>query len=746
MMQSNRFFSQCFSAFSVCRAILVVFLACIGCSNTFAQPVADPIAYVNPFIGTGGHGHTFPGATLPFGFVQVSPDTDDKGWDWSSGYHYSDSSIMGFSHTHLSGTGISDLADVLVMPYIGKIRLLPGEKHDLEADGYRSAFRHDTEIASPGYYAVTLEKHGIRAELTCTEQVAYHRYTFPETDSAQILVDLLHGLDRHRSWLTERVLDAEIRVLDAYTLTGYRISSGWANVQPVYFEIRFSQPMTALGLATHEVFRPGSTLARGRNVKAVLSFAAKAGIPVEMQVSLSPVPFSVRRPAHDARLSFNDIRRKAEQAWREALSAIRIEAPDSVKTIFYTALYHTAMAPNRLWHPDGSPDLSTLSQWDVYRAAFALHTIIRPQLVDELLQAMLQAYHKNGYLPVWKLWHDEVNCMIGTPSVPMVVEAVLKGHSAKAEELYEAVYTTLTTDNPVAPWSLFDRYGYVPNDVGELFSVSKTLEMCYANGCAALLARQRGDSTRLAFYEKRAGYYRNLFDSDSGFFRGKDRQGRWTSPFDPTVTNEQDFVEATPWQYLFHLQHDVEAMIQLHGSRQGFADKLDALFQAGPAKIDEHILDITGLMGQYAHGNEPSHHVAYLYNYAGQPWKTQSLVRDISTRFYTAQPEGLCGNEDAGQMSAWYIFSALGFYPVHPASGMYDLGAPLVEKARIQLPSGKSVSIQARPYGDAYRYVQSVSWNGKRLMTAQLSHVELMQGGELIFEMRSQPLNKAQTK
>jgi len=743
-MQSNRFFSQCLNASFGCRAIIFVFLACFGCSNTFAQPSDDPIRWVNPFIGTGGHGHTFPGATLPFGFVQVSPDTDDKGWDWSSGYHYADSSIMGFSHTHLSGTGISDLADVLVMPYIGKIRLQPGEKHEPMADGYRSAFDHASEVASPGYYAVTLQKHGIRAELTCSQQVAYHRYTFPDTDSARILVDLLHGLDRHRSWLTERVLDSEIRVKDAYTLSGYRISSGWSNVQPVYFEIRFSQPMTDFGLATHEVFRPGSTLARGRNVKAVFTFAARASIPIEMQVAISPIPFTLRQPEQDDRLSFDAIRRKAEQQWREALSLIQIAAPDSVKTIFYTALYHTAMAPNRIWNMDGQPDFSTLSQWDVYRAAFALHTIIRPSLVDELLDAMLRAFRQNGYLPVWKLWHDEVNCMIGTPSVPMVVEALLKGHSAKADALYEAVHATLTTDNPVAPWTFFDRYGYVPNDVGELFSVSKTLEMCYANGCAALLALQRGDSLRYAFYQQRAGYYQHLFDAETGFFRGKDSRGNWTTPFDPAVTNEQDFVEATPWQYLFHLQHDVEAMIRLHGGKQGFADKLDALFRAGPATIDEHILDITGLIGQYAHGNEPSHHVAYLYNYAGQPWKTQSLVRDISTRFYTAQADGLCGNEDAGQMSAWYIFSALGFYPVHPASGVYDLGAPLVEKAWIQLPSGKSVTIQSRPYGAQYRYVKSVSWNGQRLREAKIPHAELMQGGALVFEMSTQPVKHAQ--
>lgn len=704
---------------------------------------AQATTMVNPFIGTGGHGHTFPGACMPFGLVQVSPDTDDSGWDWSSGYHYSDSTIMGFSHTHLSGTGISDLADVLVMPYTGKIRLQPGPKDGTDPDGYRSGFHHLDEVAAPGYYGVRLSKHDIGVELTASEQVAFHRYTFPATDSARILVDLLHGLDRHRSWLTERVLDSEIRVLNDSTIVGFRHSSGWANVQKLYFEIRFSRPMTEFGLAIHDVFRPGSTLARGRNVKGVFTFDTRQLPVLEMQVAISPVAFDRHNPWQDAPASFDEARQQSQEAWEKELSVIEIEAPDSVKTIFYTALYHTAMAPNRIRDDKGQATWTTLSQWDVYRAAFSLHTLIRPWLATELADGMLRDFQENGYLPVWKLWQDEVNCMIGTPSVPIAAEAILKGLAKDPDALYRAIQSTLSTDNPVAPWSLFDRYGYIPNDRGELFSVSKTLEMCYANACAALLAHQRLDKDASAAYRLRSENYRNLFDAETGFFRGKDSKGTPTSPFDPAVTNEADFVEATPWQYLFHLQHDIPAMIKLHGGIAGFAEKLDGLFQAEAGKVDAHILDITGLIGQYAHGNEPSHHVAYLYNYAEQPWKTQKLVRDICQKFYTAQPDGLCGNEDCGQMSAWYIFSALGFYPVHPASGRYDLGAPQVQNARIALGGGRFFEVRTRNFSPDNVYVKSVRLNGQRLERPWITHGEITQGGTLIFEMSSHPVSDA---
>ncbi len=700
----------------------------------------SPVDFVDPFIGTAGHGHTYPGATLPHGGVQLSPDTGDEGWDWCSGYNYADRSIMGFSHTHLSGTGISDLADILLMPYTGAVQLYPGTKEDPDS-GFRSRFDHATELAEPGYYAVTLADFGIRAELTADERRGYHRYTFPASDSARIAVDLLHGLDRHRTWLTERVLDAELRVVDSVTLAGFRISSGWANVQRVYFELKFSQPFREFGLATNGTYRPDSRLARGRDVRGTVGFSTTEGGQVEVVATISHEPFPHNSVGGAAGAgSFAEARTAARQAWSTALSPITIEAPDSVKTIFYTALYHTALSPNRLVGAAGDTVLTTLSQWDTYRAAFALNTLIRPTLTEDILVALLDGYRQNGYLPVWKLWEDEVNTMIGTPSVPIVVEGLRKGFGSEiADALYAAVQVSLTTDNPVAPWSYFDRYGYVPNDVGELFATSKTLEMCYANACAAELARLRGDTTSARPYARRATYYASLFDPTTGFFRGKNRAGEMNPDFNPTITNEAEFVEATPWQYNFHLQQDPAALADLHGGTAQLSAKLDELFATDDVTIDQHILDITGLIGQYAHGNEPSHHVAYLYNSVGEHHKTQERVGEICRRFYTAQPDGLCGNEDCGQLSAWYVFSALGFYPVHPASATYELGIPQVESAALTVGGDRSFTITAAPYGPDYRYVRAVYLNGVRMRTSTLTHTAIVAGGTLRFELSTTP-------
>ena len=440
----------------------------------FAQ---SPVSYVDPFIGTGGHGHTYPGASLPFGGVQLSPDTDDHGWDWCSGYNFRDSSIMGFSHTHLSGTGIADLADILVTPYVGAPRY--------ERGAARSAFRHATEVASPGYYAVTLDDHDIRAELTAGPMTGYHRYTFPASAEAKITLDLTHGIDRDRTWLVERTLDAELRVVDSVTLAGYRMSTGWAHLQPVYFIAKFSKPPAGWGLVNGGVYRRGSELARGRAVQGVFDFRTAAGEAVELAVTISrePFPEGYRAPEPAFDRAAND----AKANWANTLGTIEIEADPIIRTTFYTALYHASLAPNQLIDGRGDTLVSTFSQWDSYRAAFALNTLLRPGMVDDLLDNLLRAYDKNGYLPVWELWGEEVNCMIGTPSVPIVVEALNKGHDRRRSQLEEAIWATLHTDNPVAPWSRYDRFGYVPTGVGEIFSVSKTLEMAYANACAGSL-------------------------------------------------------------------------------------------------------------------------------------------------------------------------------------------------------------------------------------------------------------------
>lgn len=709
-------------------------------------------------IGTGGHGHTFPGATVPFGLVQLSPDTDDKGWDWCSGYHYQDTSIMGFSHTHLSGTGISDLADILIMPYIGKIHLQPGDK-DGANEGFRSAFSHDDETAEPGYYAVRLKKHQIYAELTASHHTGVHRYTYPATDSARVIVDLVHGLDRHRSWLTERVLESSLRVIDSVTVAGSRISSGWANVQPVYFIIRFSKPFRENGMSLHDVYRQGANMMRGRHVKGVFTFSMEEGEKLEIAVQISDR--SIPESAFVMN-SFDQVKNNARELWLNEMGKINLEADDTIKQIFYTALYHSAMAPNRLGAEnmedlqqtsDYDDEYGTLSQWDTYRAAFALNTLLRPEIVKGMIGTMLRATRKNGYLPVWKLWHDDVHCMIGVPSVPVIAEAAVKGYGHdRLPEIKDAIAMTMCHDNPVAPWSVLDRYGYIPVHSGEMFTVSKTLEMAYASACARdfMVNYFPEQEEIIGILSKRAGYYKNIFDPETGFFRGKDGAGKWVFPFDPAVTAEESFVEATPWQYLFHAHHDVDGMMALHGGREGFIRKLDSLFLAGQGKIDNHILDITGLIGQYAHGNEPCHHVAYLYNTAGQPWKTQEKIYDILTTMYSTRTDGLCGNEDCGQMSAWFVFSSLGFYPLHPASGKYQLGVPIITCAEIQLGNGKKLRIVTQKKEGPevnqkapWRYVGEVRWNGKKLEVPEIAHQQIMDGGTLEFVLSQSPVYTA---
>lgn len=696
----------------------------------------------NLFTGTSGHGHTYPGAAVPFGMIQLSPDTDDTGWDWCSGYHYSDSTIMGFSHTHLSGTGISDLADVLLMPFIGQVQLLAGNK-DGNNQGYRSRFSHSEEYAEPGYYKVNLQKNNILAELTASEFSGHHRYTFPKSDSAGVFIDLLHGLDRHRTWLTERVLDSELHILDSVTIEGYRFSSGWSNIQKVFFRIQFSKPFKKYGIAIHDVYRDHSRLGKGRNVKGVVYFETREKELIEIEVTLSPDKLTKKLKTKPK--NFDAVRKEASQKWNRQLSLIRVEAPSEIKSTFETALYRTSLAPNVLRKPPGNSinphfdtEYSTLSQWDVYRAAFALNTIIRPHIVEGVIGTMMRAYDKNHYLPVWKLWEDEVNCMIGSPSVPILSEALIKGFVKDKRPLaLEAIRKSLSIDNPVAPWSQFERYSYIPNDAGELFTVSKTLEMSYSHGCAALLLKKFYPQDKLLYEHHllRSKYYKNVFDEKTGFFRGRNSQNAFTEPFDPKNTDEKDFVEATPWQYLFHVQHDIENMITLFGGKEKFTNKLDSLFSTSMGSIDNHILDITGLIGQYAHGNEPAHHVAYLYNYAGQYWKTQSLIHEICTKMYSAKPDGLCGNEDCGQMSAWFIFSALGFYPVHPSSATYSIGKPMVQSAVIQLPQEKVFKIVTKNFHPDYRFVKSVRINGKKLTTPLIAHSDFMKGGILEFEL-----------
>jgi predicted alpha-1,2-mannosidase len=700
---------------------------------------AQNLKWVDPFIGTAAHGHTYPGATLPFGLVQLSPDTDDTGWDWCSGYNYQDSTIMGFSHTHLSGTGISDMADVLIMPMVGKAPLQPGDK-SVKTRGYRSTFSHKNETANPGYYKVVLDKFNITAELTAGENYGVHRYTFPATDSATILIDLLHGLDRHRSWLTERVNASEISIVNQQTITGYRHSTGWANDQKLYFNIYFSQPFVYHGLAIDDNIRDEVKIARGRNVKGVFQFDTRNHKPIEVTVYIGDQMMPISRE----RITFDEVHQRAQKIWDDELKPIKIIGSEEIKKNFFTAWYHTMMAPNVISKVENNYNITTLSQWDTYRAAFPLHTLVRPEFAKQILRSMFYDYEKQGYLPVWKLWNDDVHCMIGSPSVPIFCEGYkkIKNLGISKEEFEEAIIRSVTTDNPVAPWTMYNRYGFIPYNIGEYFSVSKTLEMAYAHGCIAdVLSHHSIHPELINDHRSKSTFYKNTFDPKSGFFRGKSLDGTFNPSFDPTKTDETSFVEATPWQYLFHVQHDIDGLKLLLGGSKGLEKKLDEFFSAGSATIDAHILDITGTIGQYAHGNEPSHHVAYLYNYTDSPWKTQKRIAQICREMYKASPDGLCGNEDCGQMSAWYVFSSLGFYPVHPTSGMYQLGCPTVEYARIPVGDGNSLEIKTRHYSPGRDYVREVYWNGKRLLKPELFHEEITKGGILEFVMSDVPVS-----
>ena len=716
-----------------------------------------PVDFVKPFIGTGGHGHTFPGPARPFGLVQLSPDTDNKGWDWCSGYHHSDSSIMGFSHTHLSGTGCGDLGDVLVMPFVGEIRYTAGDKA-VPGSGWRSSFSHDAEEAEAGYYRVDLKDDGIRAELTATANAGFHKYTFPASGEARILLDLYHKIHG------EDVKDSEIHFVDDSTVAGYRSTSGWAPLRFVYFYARFSRPFqdshiyTRIGEGKTQSWGAMRRLKSGGGMGCVLSFKAGAGETVLMKIGLSAVSGEAAKRALDREIpdwDFDRIRRESRDAWDRELSKIRIKGSQKTKEIFYKALYHTMIAPNQIADDQGNfigPDhkvrkadsgrfYSTFSLWDTYRANHPLFTIIHQDRVPGMIQSLLDSFKGNGFLPLWTLWGDETNCMIANHSVPVIADAFLKGIGGfDPEEAYQAVKTSLTEDHFFSPWTLYDRVGYLPAD-REVQSVSRTLEACYNDWCAAQMAKKLGKTGDYRFFLDRSRAYRKLYDSSTGFFRGRNTDGSWKTPFNPYAIDWTSYTEATAWQYNWYVPQDVQDMIRMMGGPDRFAEKLDSLFKVS-SEIEGHQSDITGLIGQYAHGNEPSHHIAYLFNYTGRPWMTQSYVREIMETQYNNTLDGISGNEDCGQMSAWYILSSMGLYPVNPCGGVYAIGSPAVDEAVIDAGGGKTFRISVRNQSAQNRYIQSAALNGKPLDRSWISHGDILRGGTLEFKMGAKPNKK----
>jgi len=714
---------------------------------------SDPPAltpFVNPFIGTGGHGHTYPGPSLPFGMIQPGPDTRLTGWDSCAGYHYSDTKIIGFSHTHLSGTGIPDYGDVLLMP-VGRDLYTP----DLESgsDGlprYASAFSHQQEEASAGYYAVTLLDSGVRAELTTTLRAALHRYRFPEQRPANVVLDLVHR---------DEVLDSSIEIVSDREVAGHRRSRSWANDQRLFFVIRFSRPMTSSAIVAAPPVNSAAREADGKSLRAVLSFGL-GGDPLLVKVGISAVSIEGARRNLDAELpgwDFDAVRARARDAWERELGRIRVDGgTHDQRTVFYTALYHAMLTPNVYMDVDGQyrgRDLevhkaegftyySVFSLWDTFRALHPLLTLVDPARTSDFVKTMLQQYHDGGRLPVWELSANETDTMIGYHAVPVIADAIVKGIPGIDERLALEAMIHSADDNR-AGLDAYRRRGYIDStDASE--SVSRTLEYAYDDWCIAMVASRLGRTADADRFVRRSQSWRNVFDPSSGFMRAR-VEGQWFSPFDPAEVNVH-YTEANAWQYSFFVPQDVDGLIRAHGGDAKFAAKLDALFSADSKTTGREQADITGLVGQYAHGNEPSHHIAYLYDFAGQPWKTQALVRRLLDTMYSAQPDGMIGNDDCGQMSAWFVMSALGIYEVTPGLNQYAIGSPLFPSATIQLGNGRTFALQSNaPAGTSAEarakavYVERASLNGVSYAKSYLTFDAVERGGALTFEMGTTP-------
>ncbi len=676
----------------------------------------DLTRYVNPFIGTGGHGHTFPGAIVPYGMVQLSPDTRLTGWDGCSGYHYSDSIIYGFSHTHLSGTGILDYGDILLAPSVGR--------------DYSGRFQHRNETATPGYYSVKLDDENVLVELTATARAGMHRYTFPATDDANIIIDLAHR---------DKVLDSGLRITSATTVVGWRRSQSWAKDQIVYFALEFSQPFTA-----HD----------SSDLKTHFRFDTRAGAPVLVKVGISAVDIEGALKNLRTEINhwnFDKVKADAKAAWNTELNKITVTGGTvSQLTNFYTSLYHVMTAPNLFMDVDAryrgrdfkthvAKDFSNytiFSLWDTFRAAHPLYTIIDRKRTRDFIKTFLTQYEQGGRLPVWELAANETDTMIGYHAVSVIADAAAKGIDGfDINEAFIAMKHSAEFREHRGLAAYID-HGFIPTE-DERESVSKVLEYAYDDWCIAQVALRLGKTADYERYSARAQSYKNVFDRATGFMRPRNNAA-WVEPFDPREVTFA-FTEANSWQYTFFAPHDVSGLVALMGGREQFARKLDQLFTAESRTTGREQVDITGLIGQYAHGNEPSHHMAYLYDYVGQPWKTQERVRQIMDQFYKPEPDGLIGNEDCGQMSAWYVLSAAGFYPVTPGSTVYAIGSPLFPEVRFNLENGKLFVVRSVNASDRNVYVQSAKLNGKVYNKSFLLHDDLMAGGELVFVMGPRP-------
>jgi predicted alpha-1,2-mannosidase len=707
--------------------------------------------YVDPYIGTGFHGHVFVGANVPFGAVQLGPTNISQGWDWCSGYHISDSTIIGFQHTHLSGTGIGDLGDISFMPTNGPVKVSKGTLQDPKS-GYFSLFDHKDEVVKPGYYSVKLKRYGIGVRLTASKRVGFHEYTYPASAQSHLIIDLQEGI----GW--DQPAETFIKLINNHTIEGYRFSKGWAPDQRIYFTAVLSKPIKEFAVYDSTALKQGVIL-KAQKVKGVITFSTRNGEKVFVKVGISPVSsanallnINKEIPGWD----FNTVVIDADKAWNIELQKIRIKA-DSLSQLkkFYTAMYHTMIAPSIFndvngdyWGTDKKihkhasfTNLTTFSLWDTYRANNPLYTITQPERVNDMINTMLAIYQQQGSLPVWHLMANETNCMVGNSAVPVVVDAYLKGFKGfDAKLAYEAVKSTEMQDKRGLKY--VKELGYIPAD-STTQSVAMGLEYAIDDWCIAQMALKMGNTADYQYFSKRAKNYRNYFDKQTGFMRGKISATQWRTPFSPFESRHEkdDYTEGNAWQYTWLVPQDVEGLIALQGSEQQFIKKLDLLFIVKGDLGKEHSPDISGLIGQYAHGNEPSHHIAYLYAYAGQPWKTAEKIRYILDNFYTAKPDGVIGNEDVGQMSAWYVLSAMGFYPANPANGVYVFGSPVVNEATLNLAQGKKFHIIIKNNSTVNKYIQSITLNGIDYKKSYLAHQDIVKGGELVIIMGNKPGN-----
>ena len=745
----------------VCSLLLC--LGITGCRQN--EKELKTTAYVNPFIGTDAHGHCFPGAILPFGGIQLSPDNPRNGWDWTSGYHYSDSTINGFSHTHLSGTGCGDYGDVLLMPTVGE-QQYEQEPLDSQCKAYASGFSHENETAVPGYYSVFLDRYGVKAELTATKRAAIHRYTFPESEKAGFILDFDYSLQRQKNE------EMQIGVISDTEIRGRKKTVYWAFDQYINFYAEFSKPFT-YELVTDSVMIPGTDNKIPQS-KVLLHFATSEGEKVLVKVGISGVDMAGARRNVEVELpdwDFDMVRKEASSDWQRYLSKIDISTKDEdQKKIFYTALYHTAVAPNLFADVDGRylgmdlrihqtsadrPVYTVFSLWDTFRALHPLMTIIDPGLNNQFIRSLIRKHEEGGIFPMWDLASNYTGTMIGYHAVPVIVDAYMKGQrDFDVETAYQACLRTAQYDTAgihcpplvlphLMPKSKYykNTLGYIPCDF-ENESVAKALEYAYNDWCISQFANEMNDTLNHVRYGLLGKAYEKYFDKSTRFMRGVDSKGKWRTPFNPRSSNHRndDYCEGTAWQWTWFVPHDIEGLVALMGGKEAFSEKLDSLFTVSSKLEGESVSsDISGLIGQYAHGNEPSHHILHMYNYIDQPWKTQALVDSVLHSQYFNAPAGISGNEDCGQMSAWYILNSMGFYQVCPGKPVYSIGRPLFDETTINLSDGKTFTIRTNNNSSENKYIQAARLNGNPLTEPFFTHEDIVAGGILEFDMGSTP-------